>query len=235
MARIQHLKAVMKAFIVGLSVELCAELLRMMRCQLLSHGPYAIFTGMSIVKPLAGILGGPLAVGIAQGAHILLRILNTGSLLPFFHSSVYQIPLFCASLYWVGIKGDTSSSLARRLLMACFPLACLALFVVHPVGSEAWTYGLLWLIPVATLLIPHRNRFFHALGSTFFAHAAGSLQWLFAYRLTAEQWVGLIPIALVERFAIAAGMVICLEVVERFMQWAALRNRSKQSVASSIQ
>src|SRR5216684_1589321 len=76
---------------------------------------------------------------------------------------------FSATLYWA------TNHYTIRLLL---PIACMGLFVIHPIGAQAFVYSLYWLIPVILYFIPQRSLFLQALGSTFIAHAVGSVIWL---------------------------------------------------------
>jgi len=83
----------------------------------------------------------------------------------------------------------------------------MALFVIHPVGTIAFAYSLYWLIPVCLWILNRFNLlkgiFSTALQSTFVAHAAGSIIWLYTLNMPATKWLSLIPIVAVERFVFA--------------------------------
>jgi hypothetical protein len=155
------------------------------------------FSGTNAILPLAGAFG-----GIAGCAMIFLmrQLIHL-----FFFKTIslsflaFCVPGFCASLYWA------TCHYAIRLLL---PLLCMALFIIHPVGEQAWVYSLYWLIPVALYLRPHSSLFLHALGSTFIAHAVGSVIWLYTVPMTVHQFMLLIPLVLVERILFALGMVL---------------------------
>ena len=89
---------------------------------------------------------------------------------------------------------------------AFFFLCAIFLFIVHPVGSVAWIYPCLWLIPMVSLLWAG-TKIERALTATFAAHVVGSLIYLYAIPMTAAQWVGLVPVVLVERGVFALGIV----------------------------
>lgn len=85
------------------------------------------------------------------------------------------------------------------------PLACMALFLVHPEGRGAWVFCLYWLIPIAALFI--KNRLIaNALGATFTAHAVGSVAFLYAFNLKSAIWMSLIPQVFLERMVMAIGI-----------------------------
>jgi hypothetical protein len=120
---------------------------------------------------------------------------------------------FCASLYW------TYPTMVTRCLL---PLACMALFVLHPVGAVAWVYSCYWLIPIALYCIPKKSLFFDCLATTFIQHAVGSVLWIYACAMTPEAWISLMPFVVCERLLLAISMMI-IYVVGRELQGAAER------------
>jgi len=90
---------------------------------------------------------------------------------------------------------------------ALVSLACMAAFIAHPVGQQAWVYSLYWLIPAIALVLPE-HLFLRSLGSTFTAHSIGSVIWLYAFPSTAVFWLALIPVVAVERLLFASGISI---------------------------
>jgi hypothetical protein len=83
----------------------------------------------------------------------------------------------------------------------------MVLFIVHPVGREAFFYSFYWIIPVLVFYLPYRSLFLTALGSTFVAHAVGSVIWLYTGSYTPAMFLALVPIVVVERMIFALGMV----------------------------
>ena len=81
-------------------------------------------------------------------------------------------------------------------------------FIAHPVGAQAWVYSLYWLIPVVLYFLRKESLFLTALGSTFTAHAVGSVIWIYANPMTPQAWLVLIPVVFIERFVFASGMVV---------------------------
>lgn len=128
----------------------------------------------------------------------------------------YHVPTLIGSLYFKAqIQGGTALA---RLLCFLAPLACMALFVSTPVGSQAWVYSAYWLIPAALALVPHKNLFLTALGSTFMTHAVGSVIFIYLTPMTASYWVALMPVVLFERCLYAAGITALYHVVQYFKQ-----------------
>jgi len=109
-------------------------------------------------------------------------------------------PMLFAALYFAKYaKG--------KLVQATVPLVCMALFMLHPIGAQAWFYSLYWLIPAIVLVLPERL-FLRSLGSTFTAHAIGSIVWLYLVPSTAAFWLALIPIVAFERLMFASGISV---------------------------
>ena len=93
----------------------------------------------------------------------------------------------------------------RKMVQAVVPLFCIALFMLHPIGSQAWYYSLYWLIPAIALLLPE-NLFLRSLGATFTAHSIGGIIWLYFIPTTPQFWLALIPIVAYERLLFALGI-----------------------------
>ncbi|MCX6776720.1 MAG: hypothetical protein NTY73_01960 [Candidatus Micrarchaeota archaeon] len=87
------------------------------------------------------------------------------------------------------------------------PLICMGLFMLHPIGRQAWYYSLYWLIPVAAALWKDKL-FLRSLGATFTAHAIGSVAFLYAFGIPADVWATLVPITAYERLSFAVGISI---------------------------
>lgn len=155
------------------------------------------FTLFQFFGPIAGgFLGagaGMLSVLLAQ---LVSFVLLGKSIEPI--NILRLAPMLFAVLYFAKYaKG--------KLMQAAVPLICMALFMLHPVGAQAWYYSLYWLIPAIALLIPE-HLFLRSLGATFSAHAIGGIIWLYTLPTTPEFWVALIPIVAFERFLFAAGI-----------------------------
>ncbi len=168
----------------------------------------AHFSAVSIVTPLVGLLSGiigcwallviKMAFGFAYNPVISLHML------------AFCVPGFCASLYLA------SSHISIRLIL---PIVCMVLFIGHPVGFYSFAYALCWLIPIILYFVRKKSFFLQALGSTFVAHAVGSVIWLYTVPMSSVLWLGLIPIVIVERLLFASGIVITYTV------FCNLRNR----------
>lgn len=155
------------------------------------------FSGINSVLPLSGAFGGVLGAGLIFLMRQLIHLACFKTLSLSFLALC--IPGFFASLYWA------TNHFAVRLLL---PITCMVLFVAHPVGGQAFFYSLYWLIPVVLYFVPQQSLFLTALGSTFVAHAVGSVIWCYTMPMTANMWMGLMPIVALERTLFALGMVV---------------------------
>lgn len=163
------------------------------------------FTLFQFFGPVAGSFLGPvvgiLAVLIAEVGNFLIvgkewTLINSVRLLPM---------LFAA--YYFGTR--------KEKLNLLVPLLAILAFIVHPIGRQVWFFALYWTIPIIVKILPDKysqNAFLRSLGATFTAHAVGGAAWIWAVPMTAEQWIGLIPIVAYERLLFAAGIGISFVV-----------------------
>lgn len=160
------------------------------------------FSGVNSILPLSGAFGGVFGAGLVFLVRQLVHLLCFKTISLSFLALC--IPGFCASLYW-----STKNAFVRLLL----PLACMVLFVVHPVGGQAFVYSLYWLIPVVLYFVSQRSLFLTALGSTFVAHAVGSVIWCYTVPMTPQMWMALMPVVALERTLFALGMAVAYRVI----------------------
>jgi len=195
--------------IVTLGTFLAAKLCGLFKVSMVIGSFCASFSGSSMILPLVGLFGGVVQSSLLFGALIAARYLFFGisslSVLAFY------VPGWCAALYM-----GSHHSIIRLLL----PLACMLAFVMHPVGGAAWPYTLYWLIPVFVYCFNKHHIFYQALGATFVAHAVGSVIWLYTIGMTADMWLGLIPVVACERLLYAAGMVVAYHAIKGIQSFA---------------
>jgi hypothetical protein len=154
------------------------------------------FTFFEFIGPIGA---GLFSTGLGIVSVVLVEVLNfliSGSALDL-TAVIMLIPMIFAAFYF----GSKSRS---RVII---PLVCMGLFIMNPLGRQAWYYSLFWLIPVAAALWKD-NLFLRSLGATFTAHAIGSVAFLYAFSIPAGTWVTLIPIVAYERFSFAVGISI---------------------------
>ncbi len=157
----------------------------------------AFFSAFNLVGPLSGACGNFTFISIIFGLLTIIKAFFTGAI----HNSLlaYHIPTMFASAYWRS---------AAWILRCGVPLLCMALFIIHPVGNQAFFYTSYWLIPIILYYLPYTNTFLTALGSTFVAHAVGSVLWLYLLPLQSELFIMLMPVVAIERLLYASGMTL---------------------------
>lgn len=156
----------------------------------------AFFNGTSVSMPLIGYFASSTHCAVVSLVRLGELMLRTHSFS--FHLLAFVVPGLFASLYW-----STKHSLIRFWL----PLTCMIAFVAHPVGSASAVYSLYWLIPLAIYALNVNSIWTQAIGSTFVAHAVGSVIWIYTLPTTPTLWIALLPVVAVERSICAAGMV----------------------------
>jgi len=166
-------------------------------------GSYAIFfSAAHCITPLLGTFCGATAASLFFIARVILRLVVCKAVS--LSILALYVPGLCASLYLA-----TDNIIIRLFL----PVICMVLFVLHPVGSQAYGYSLFWLIPIVLHFFPQRLFFWRALGSTFVAHAVGSVIWLYTVPMTAAMWIGLMPVVAIERLFFSIAMVVLHHVI----------------------
>jgi hypothetical protein len=152
------------------------------------------FTLFELIAPQGGMFLGPLFGAIAAFIVRVLNIAITHQSLDFL-TIIRFLPMVLAAIYF-GTRD--------RRMGLIFPI-CIALFLIHPIGRQAAAYTLLWLIPFAATFRKERL-ILNSLGATFTAHAVGSTIFLYAFGLTPQMWLALIPQVLLERGFFALGI-----------------------------
>lgn len=134
---------------------------------------------------------------------------------PAFYLSTLYLPTLAGSLYWSSYSWNFYSA---ALIRFGIPATCMLLFGLHPIiDASTFTYALLWLIPIAIYCVSlisqtafsraaSHSVFLQALGSTYTVHAVGSVLWLYSKPMAPALWLGLIPVAFVERLCFALAM-----------------------------
>lgn len=174
-------------------------------------GAKAKFTLFDFFGPLAGgflgALGGALSVLVIQVVNFFIHgaVLDAATAIRFF-------PMLFAAIYFS----------RRSVWILLVPVLAMIGFVAHPLGRQAWVFALFWIIP---LLCWSLRRFpaARALGSTFTAHAVGSVAFLYVFKLPAVVWFGLIPVVFKERFIFAAGILVMYLVFDGILRLAEKR------------
>ncbi len=111
---------------------------------------------------------------------------------------LHRLPLFFATL---ALKNWDAK------IFVGLPACMIVLFCMHSVGSQAFYYSWYWFIPMAIYFFAKDSIIYRALAASFIAHAVGSVTWLYTAHIPVEVWTALMPLVIVERLLIAAGMV----------------------------
>ena len=155
------------------------------------------FTLFDFFAPMAsGFIGtwpGLAAVFLMQGINFLVhgaKVIDAGTIIRFLP------PL--AAVWYFGSKSKFN---------IIVPFLAIVAFNLHPIGRSAWVYSMFWLIPVICYFLRERFLLARALGATFTAHAIGGAFWIYAFGLSKEIWLGLIPVTAIERSMFALGIM----------------------------
>lgn len=190
----------MNPALTAFSLHLLAKFTSFAKLSFIVGSKTACFAPAAVLLPLIGAFGGVSGSLLGVGLGVLVRVLLCG-IVPL-ALLAYHLPGFIASLYWA-----TNS----RLLRSIPALACTILLLVHPVGSHAAWYSLFWLVPIFASF--YSTVFARALGSSFTAHAVGTVVWLYAGQLAATDFALLAPVVIVERLMIAVSMVLAYKAI----------------------
>jgi len=167
--------------------------------------PNQSFTLFQFFAPSAGgLLSGVLGFAVVLAASLVDFVFagKEATLL----NLVRLLPLAFAALYFATASKRRGS---KSLGVLAVPLAAIALFLLHPVGQQAWLFAaLFWSVPVLARLFAPENLLAKSLGATFTAHAVGSVAWLYLVPTTPSFWLALIPVVVYERGLFAAGTAV---------------------------
>ncbi len=179
--------------------------------QIIGVEPSPSFTFFQFIGPIAGGILGPIGGVAAILAVSVSNFILTGQML--------EIPVIVSffTMAFAALYFATKNKLAAIV----GPIA-MVLFWLHPEGNIAWIYSLFWVIPVLASFYK-KNLFARSLGSTFTAHAIGSVAYLYAFNIPAEVWFGLIPIVAFERLLFAAGISVSFIAVTTALKYVSAR------------
>lgn len=156
---------------------------------------FSFFGVNSAWLPIMGAFVSSESLMASWAVHLLIRMAIFG--LPSLASLAFIVPGITSSWYLATKSRQMSIGVA---------LVCMLAFWVHPVGAQAWSYALYWLIPVAIAWYAPTYQWLHCIAASFIAHAVGSVIWLYTVEMTVGQWMGLMPYVAVERLYIAGLM-----------------------------
>ena len=152
------------------------------------------FTLFELMAPIGGMFLGPIFGAISAFVVRLFNIILGHQTLDLL-TVIRFLPVMLAAAYF-GLKTKKTAII--------FPI-CIALFILNPIGRQAWLYSAIWLIPfVATFF--KKRLILNSLGATFTSHAVGSVIFLYAFGLTPQIWLALIPVVFIERGVFTLGI-----------------------------
>lgn len=170
------------------------------------------FTLFDFYGPIAagfiGSLWGFIAVGIMEIGNWAWHgfAVDAGTIIRFF-------PMLCAVLYFA----------KKSKWILAIPAAAMLAFWLHPEGRGAWYYALYWIIPIASYFWHDKYIIARALGTTFTAHAVGSVLFLYFFNLKTAVWISLVPVVWKERGLMAIGITVAFIIFNYLLAMAAKR------------
>jgi hypothetical protein len=157
------------------------------------------FTPFEFLGPTSGMFLGSIPGAISVFFVKLFSLIFTHQ--KFDIATIVRLfPMVFAAIYF----GLNKSRKLNKLILI-IPIIAILLFIAHPEGGKVWFFSLYWLIPIICFFKKDRL-ILNALGSTFTAHAVGSVAFLYAFNLPAQIWTALIPIVFMERMLFALGI-----------------------------
>jgi len=165
------------------------------------------FTLFEFLAPIGGMFLGPWLGALSA---FFVRGLNVA----IFHQQLDWLtvlrflPAMMAAVYF-GLKTKKTAII--------FPV-CILLFVLNPIGRQAWLYSAIWLIPFVASFFKKRL-VLNSLGATFTAHAIGSVIFLYTLGLTPAIWLGLIPVVFFERGVFTVGIWLSCVVLNTVLDF----------------
>jgi hypothetical protein len=152
------------------------------------------FTLFEFLGPIGGMFLGPALGAVSAFVVYALNVFVFHKSLDFLALALVFPPVL-AAIYF-GLK--------QKWTAIIFPI-CIALFLLSPIGRQAWLYPLIWLIPFFATF-GKKRLIFNSLGATFTAHAVGTIIFLYAFGLTPAIWMALIPVVFIERGVFTIGI-----------------------------
>ena len=185
----------------------------------LSKIKFSPILGTKMKFSLSVFLGPTLAkiFGLGYGTGIIILTYLMGVIAGVYKTKALKdlftfFPIMLAGFYFSKIfKGD------KKLIFV--PLICILFFVLNPIGRTVWFYSGFWLIPIFISLFKEKldrilrfsifRIYGYSLGSAFTDHAVGSVIYLYLLKIPSQFWIQAIPMTILERLMIAAGIEFC--------------------------
>lgn len=177
------------------------------------------FSGINLIFP---VLGGLLSTSLSSIFVLLFFLFKKVTL---GGAITLGLPTLIATIsFSIMTKNNENRSLKLEvynfLLRVVLPLLAMALFILNPIGKQAFIYSFYWLIPVSLYFLEkltnNHSIFFKSLSTTFIAHAIGSLIWLYMVPTTSIYWISLIPVVFIERIIFSLGIIFTFHVLKYF-------------------
>lgn len=165
-------------------------------------GSSAKFTLYDFLAPSAGAFLGTLPGIISVFLMQILNIALHGGKIADLGGAIRLFPVLFGVFYFA----------KKRTINVYIPAIAIIVFNLHPIGRSAWQYSMFWLIPIVAhfwrknLPTGRQDLFVRSIGATFTAHAVGGALWVWAFGLTREMWLALIPQTAMERALMAVGI-----------------------------
>lgn len=165
-------------------------------------GSYAAhFSTLAFLGPIIGTITQLPTLMLSFGGFFLWMLLHTKTILSI--KLLYHIPSYIGMAYSCLNFSQSSYPEIKQVFAAIIPALCIGIFLCNPIGMQAWPYALLWVFPCVFPWLKRPSFFWQALASTLTTHAVGSVLWLYAHHLTAQEWLALTPITILERISIS--------------------------------
>jgi len=181
----------MKKYLAYASIVLSVLLARLVPFHWIVGSWGASFSCSTMIAPVLGTYA-----GLGWLALFLVPIKGK-SCLTLLMFVLHRLPLLGAACAYQG---------RHVLTWIIVPMICMMLFVVHPIGMQAWPYAMYWCIPMMLWFLDD-TIWSRALSASFVAHGVGSVIWLYAGNIAAPVWYGLIGVVFIERLCMAGGMI----------------------------
>jgi len=175
------------------------------------------FTLFDFFAPTAGaFLGGPIGIASVLIVNVVNFFLKGASFEP---AALVRIVTNLFAVWYFSLSADKKQNKA----ILAVPVIAMILFWANPVGRQAWTFALFWLIPIVAYF-KRDVLLVKSLGATFTAHAVGGAAWVWTMNLPASVWNGLIPVVAFERAAFAFGITATYLVFNYVLRYLHARN-----------
>ena len=193
------------------------------------------FSGINFLVPVVGaFLSLPVAV-IFVGILFFIKKIALGGLITF------GLPTVIATITFSLIRKQLNQQsflieMSNFFFRVILPVMAIFLFVLHPIGQQAFIYSFYWLIPISLYFLQkfniHNSIFAQALTTTFIAHAVGSVMWLYFIPMTSVQWISLIPIVAVERLVFVSGISLIHLVIGNVLDRSYYFSKEKNNITN---